>query len=302
MIEIVEVAPRDGFQSVGPFISTEQKIAIVAGLYAAGLRRMEVTSFVSPAALPQMADAADVLAAASALPGLDAQVLVPTVRHATRALEAGSRHLSFVLSVSEAHNRNNVRRAPTESGQDYAQVVSMCAPDAPMRLNLATAFDCPFVGPVDPANTLELLEQLLAARTNVEVALCDTTGRVAPGKVASLFKACMARYPDVAAWAFHGHDTFGMGAANAYAAYEAGVRIFDAAAAGLGGCPFAPGATGNTATEDLVYMFDGMGVDTGVDLQSLISVAETICTLEGAKVGGRCREAIEATRKRAACA
>jgi len=291
-VQIVEVGPRDGFQSIGPLIPTDRKIAIIEVLHAAGVTRVEATSFVSPKALPQLADAAEIVAAVEMLPGLDAQVLVPTVRHAERALAAGSRHLSAVLSVSERHNMGNVRRTPMESAADYAQMVALMPQDCKMRLNLATAFDCPHEGRVESKNTLALLEILVGATTEVEIALCDTTGRADPVQVGNLFSTAMDRFPGVSGWAFHGHDTYGLGAANALAAWNAGVRVFDAAVAGLGGCPFAPGATGNVASEDLVWMFENMGVGTGIDLDALVKVACDVCDLPGAQIGGRVRDAI----------
>jgi len=297
-VQIVEVGPRDGFQSVGPLIPTDRKVAVVTALYEAGLRRMEATSFVSTSAVPQLADAEVVLAAAQSLPGLDPQVLIPTVRQAERALKAGARHLGFVLSVSEAHNRSNVRRSPQASVQDYRDILNLMPEGTRMRLNVATAFDCPFGGPVPPEKTLALLDALLEERRDIEVALCDTTGRVTPGHVASLFAAAMARFADVRAWAFHGHDTYGMGAANALAAWNAGVRVFDSSIAGLGGCPFAPGATGNVATEDLIYLFDGLGADSGVSMDALIAVAREVTAIDGAQVGGRVRDAFAARKCR----
>ncbi|BBD98420.1 hydroxymethylglutaryl-CoA lyase [Sphingobium amiense] len=295
-VEIVEVGPRDGFQSVGPFIPTPTKIAIVESLYASGVRRMETTSFVSTSALPQLADAPDIVAASARLEGLDSQVLVPTARHAQRALEAGARHLSAVLSVSERHNMGNVRRTPMESAADYAQMVAAMPADCTMRLNIATAFDCPHVGRTEQDAVLALLEPLVAATADVEIALCDTTGRADPAQVRALFGAVRTCFPQVRGWAFHGHDTYGLGAANVLAAWDAGVRVFDAAAAGLGGCPFAPGATGNVATEDLVWMFDHMGVETGIDMDRLIDAALKVAALPGAQIGGRVRDAIGARR------
>lgn len=292
--EIVEVGPRDGFQSVGPFIPTPAKIGIIEGLHAAGLRRMETTSFVSASALPQMADAPDIVAATARLNGLDAQVLVPTARHAERALAAGARHLSAVLSVSERHNRGNVRRTPMESVADYAQMVAAMPAGVSMRLNLATSFDCPHIGRVDRDEVLAILEPLVAASSDVEIALCDTTGRADPLQVRGLFAAVQDHFPEVRSWAFHGHDTYGLGAANVMAAWDAGVRVFDAAVAGLGGCPFAPGATGNVATEDLVWMFEAMGVETGIDLAKLVDAAVDVAMLPGAQVGGRVRQALGA--------
>lgn len=297
-VEIVEVGPRDGFQSVGPIIPTKRKIDIITALHAAGVRRMEATSFVSTSAVPQLADAAEVLGAAQALPGLDPQVLVPTIRQAERALAAGARHLGFVLSVSEAHNQSNVRRSPSASAQDYLQILSLIPEGTRIRLNVATAFDCPYDGPVASDKTLNLLEVLLGGSHDIEVALCDTTGRVTPAAVSSLFAMSTTRFPDVRAWAFHGHDTYGMGAANALAAWDAGVRVFDASVAGLGGCPFAPGATGNVATEDLIYMFDGMDVESGIAIDALLTVSREVSALDGAQVGGRVRDAFAARKCR----
>lgn len=294
-VEIVEVGLRDGFQSVGPFIPTDLKISILKGLHRAGIRRVEATSFVSPTALPQLADAAEVLAAARALPGMNAQVLTPTARYAERALAAGADHLAFVLSVSEPHNISNVRRSPQESVGEYARIAAMLPVGARLRLNLATAFDCPYAGPVSPDDTLNLLAQLIAIAPDAEIALCDTTGRVTPDKVEQLFSRARAQFPEVAAWAFHGHDTYGMGAANVLAAWKAGITIMDSSVAGLGGCPFAPGATGNVATEDLIWMFDGMGVASGIDLALLNRVAGDVADLPGGQTGGRVREAVSAS-------
>lgn len=293
-VQICEVGPRDGFQSVGPVIPTASKIAILNGLYAAGLRRIEVTSFVSPSAVPQLADAVEIVAAAHALPGLEEQVLVPTARHAERAIAAGARQIAFVLSVSERHNRSNVRRSPAESTDEYRRIVAMLPAQTNLRLNLATAFDCPYDGRIEPSVTLDLLDSLIEAAPHAEIALCDTTGRVTPDHVSGLFAEVFKRFPQVGGWAFHAHDTFGLGAANTLAAWNAGVRIFDASIAGLGGCPFAPGATGNVATEDLVWMFEGMGIATNIDLAALVAVADRVTGIPGAQTGGRVRDALRA--------
>ena len=207
-VEIVEVGPRDGYQGIGPFIPTGVKIRLLEGLAAAGLRRIEIGSFVSATALPQMRDTPEVLAACRRLPGVDAQVLVPSERRGRDAVQAGARRLVFVLSVSEAHNRNNVRRHPLESAQEYERLLAALPPGVGMRLDLATAFDCPFTGRVPEEATLALLDRLVPLRPDAEVCLCDTTGRVAPDHVAGLFARAMARFPGVAAWAFHGHDTY----------------------------------------------------------------------------------------------
>ena len=161
-----------------------------------------------------------------------------------------------------------------------------------VRINLATAFDCPFDGRMPVGPVIELLGRLAALRPDVEICLCDTTGRATPDHVAQLSAAAMACFPRVAAWAYHAHDTYGLGPATTYAAYRAGLRVFDAAAGGLGGCPFAPGATGNVATEDVVWMFERMGIGTGVDLDALLPVAQDAAALPGASAGGRARNAL----------
>ena len=295
-VEIVEVAPRDGFQPIGPWIPTATKIDYLRRLSAAGLRRIEIGSFVSPAAIPQLRDAAEVVAAAAAIPGLRPQVLVPTARRAAEAVAAGARFLVYVLSTSEAHNRSNVRRSVAESADDYARMLEALPPDVELRINLATAFDCPFDGRMPVGPVLALIERLAARRPDVEICLCDTTGRATPDHVNELAAAAMACCPAVAAWAYHAHDTYGMGLATTYAAWTAGIRVFDAAAGGLGGCPFAPGATGNVATEDVAWMFERMGVATGVDLAALLPVAADAAALPGASAGGRARTALAASR------
>lgn len=301
-VTLVEVGPRDGFQPIEPLIPTARKVAFVEQLHAAGIRRIEATAFVSDVAVPQLADAAEVLAAAQALPGMDVQVLVPNRRHAERALAAGARHLAFVLSVSEKHNRNNVRRAPMESVEEYARIVEMLPAGTAMRLNVATAFDCPFDGPIAPEATFALLDALVDLFPSAEICPCDTTGRVSPDRVSGLLLAARERYRDVRSWAYHGHDTYGLGLANVMAAWQAGVTVIDSSFAGLGGCPFAPGATGNVATEDVAWMFEAMGVATGINMDLLILAAREGAALPGANAGGRVREAVTAAACRAGAA
>ncbi|MFZ2994853.1 hydroxymethylglutaryl-CoA lyase [Sphingobium sp.] len=299
---LVEVGPRDGFQSVGPFIPTAAKIEIIDALYQAGVRRMEATSFVSEAALPQLADAAEIVSASSDWPELDMQVLVPNTRHAKRAIDAGAKHLSIVVSASERHNLGNIKRTPLESVDGFQEIVEMAPAGTRMRINIATAFDCPFIGAVDPEVVLDITGRMIAIAPDAEVALCDTTGRADPSQVAALFEQAMSRFSPERGWAFHAHDTYGLGAANALAAWNVGVRVFDASVAGLGGCPFAPGATGNVATEDLMWMFSRMGVLEGIDATRLLASAHSICELPGAQVGGRVRVAEQGRAKRRAAA
>ena len=294
-VTIVEVGPRDGYQGIGPFIPTETKIALLGRLYESGLRRIEIGSFVSATALPQMRDTAEVLAAAARCwPDLRAQVLVPSERRGRDAVAAGARRLVFVLSVSEAHNRNNVRRSPAESADEYARLLDAVGPEIAIRLDLATCFDCPFEGRIAEERVLALLDRLVPLRPDAEICLCDTTGKADPAHVASLFAQAMHRFPQVETWALHAHDTYGLGLANVHAAFREGVRVFDASFAGLGGCPFAPGATGNVATEDVAWMFARMGVATGVDLARLRPVALEGAAIPGGVAGGRVRAALAA--------
>lgn len=290
-VSIVEVGPRDGFQAIDAFIPTPTKIDMIARLHAAGVRRVEATAFVSGKAVPQMADATEILSTSRGLPDMDVQVLTPNLRYAEKAVAAGADHIAYVLSVSEKHNLNNVRRLPANSAAEYATLTKAIGAQIKVRLNVATAFDCPFDGEVAADQTLALLEQLVAHRGDAEIALCDTTGRVTPDRVRRLFERAMDQFPMISRWAFHGHDTYGLGVANVLAAYDAGVRVFDASFAGLGGCPFAPGATGNVATEDVVWTFERMGVPTDIDLAGLLAVARDGAELPDACAGGRVRNA-----------
>ncbi len=294
---LIEVAPRDGFQPIGPFIPTEAKIGFVREAHAAGLHRIEIGSFVNPKAVPQLSDTGDVLRGTAGLPGLDPQILVPNARGVDLALQAGATHLVYVISASDAHNRSNVRRDTDVSIEEYGAVMRGLPAGTRVRLNLATAFDCPFDGRMDEAFVLERLGRMLDHRADVEVGLCDTTGRADPAHVASLSGACLRRWSDAGTTVvFHGHDTYGLGLANIAAAWGAGITGFDTAFAGLGGCPFAPGATGNTATEDAAWMFRRMGVETGVDLVALMPLALRAAALPGAQPGGRVRAAMTASR------
>jgi hydroxymethylglutaryl-CoA lyase len=289
---IVEVGPRDGFQPIAAVIPTATKVDFVRRLYDAGIRRMEVTAFVSNRSVPQLADAADVLRAAQQLQGLAAQVLVPNARYCEKALAAGARDIAFVLSASEKHNINNVRRTPHESVGEYARIIEALPAGVPVRVNLATAFDCPFDGAVAADEVIALLDQLLCVRADVEVALCDTTGRATPDRVRNLFARAMSTFTDGPRWAFHGHDTYGLGVANVLAACAAGVQIFDSSIGGLGGCPFAPGATGNVATEDVIWSLEAMGTSTAIDIAALLPIALDASRISGASPGGRVRDAL----------
>lgn len=287
-VTVWEVAPRDGFQPVGPFIPTATKIAAIRALAEAGLTRQEVSSFVSPRAIPQLSDAAEVLAAAKSIPGMRACVLAPNRKGVELALAHGAHRIGLFMSVTEGHNRANVNRSVAESFAELSALVAEIGDRAEIRFNLSCSFHCPFEGVVPEAQALALVARVAALRPGIEIGVADTTGNAAPDQVGRVFAAAIAAHPG-ARFAFHGHDTYGMGLANVAAAHAAGVRVFDAAAGGIGGCPFAPGATGNIATEDLCWLFRRMGVTTGIDLPKLLMAADTISAIPGVTPGGRVR-------------
>lgn len=294
-LQLVEVGPRDGFQVILPFIPTETKIAICRGLIASGVQRLEIGAFVSPTAIPQMRDIREVLAALrNDKAKVELCALVPNRRGAEDALAAGLDALVYVASASESHNRNNVRRPVAESMAEMIACLNELRPAGRFRFNLATAFHCPFEGPTPHAAVLAMIEAVLAVRTDAEIALCDTTGYAAPQDVTALTEAVRKRFGVGVQLAYHGHDTYGFGLASTLAAWDAGIDVIDAAVAGLGGCPFAPGAMGNMATEDLVYAFQRLGIATGIDIAKLNAIANACAGLPGANFGGHLRNVARA--------
>jgi hydroxymethylglutaryl-CoA lyase len=296
---ISDVAPRDGLQSIGPFVPTATKIAILRALHEAGVRRMEIGSFVSPKAVPQMADTAEVLKAALALPGLESTVLAPNRKGFELAKAAGAHRVGLFMSVTESHNKANVNRTRAESFADLAGIVrDATAAGMKVRFNLSCCFHCPFEGVVPEHDALDWVERAVALDPWMEVAIADTTGNAAPDQVSRVIGHAVKawRAPDGAnRIAFHGHDTYGMGVANVAAAWDAGCDVIDSAAGGLGGCPFAPGATGNVATEDVAWLFRRMGVETGLDWSKLLAAADLAAAVPGGTPGGRMR-AVPAAR------
>ncbi|RAI58393.1 hydroxymethylglutaryl-CoA lyase [Roseicella frigidaeris] len=286
-VELSEVAPRDGLQSIGPFVPTETKIALVRACYEAGLRRMEVGSFVSPRAVPQMADTGAVLQAAKQLAGLECTVLVPNRRGFEAAINAGADRLGLFMSVTESHNKANLNRSREESFADLAAIVRETPKGTKIRFNLSCTFHCPFEGVVPVEEAIAFTGRVAALDPEMEIALADTTGNASPDQVRQVFAHALKTWPNP--FAFHGHDTYGMGVANVTAAWEAGCRIFDAASGGIGGCPFAPGATGNVAMEDVVWLFRRMGVETGTDWPKLLVAADLAAAVPGATPGGAMR-------------
>lgn len=286
-VTLSEVSPRDGLQPIKAWVPTETKIALVRALHAAGVARMEVGSFVSPRAIPQMADTAEVLQAAKQLDGLECTVLVPNRRGFDAAVQAGADRLGFFMSVTESHNKANLNRTRMESFAELVKLVHETPRGTRIRFNLSCAFHCPFEGVVPEAEALDWVERAQSLDADMEVAIADTTGNAAPDQVRRVFTHAIGSWGN--RFAFHGHDTYGMGLANMLAAWEAGCRVFDAGAGGIGGCPYAPGATGNTAMEDAVWMFARMGMPTGLDWQKLLAAADMAAAIPGAMPGGRVR-------------
>ena len=274
-----EVGLRDGLQSIAEILPTEQKIAWLEAEHAAGVREIEVSSFVPPKLLPQLADAEVVVRHALALPGLTVSALIPNLRGAERGLALGVHEMNFVLSVSEGHNRANVRRTTAESIEDFRRVVALCHTAPAERrprvaCGLATAFGCTIEGAVDEDRVRDIAVEVAEAGADA-IILADTVGYGQPTAVERAFRRVIA---DVAPLTVtgHFHDTRGLGLANVLAALNAGARAFDASLGGLGGCPYAPGATGNIVTEDLAFMLEAMGFDTGIDIEQLIALRELV--------------------------
>ena len=290
---ISEVGPRDGLQSVKTTMATAHKLAWINALYAAGLSEIEVTSFVPARLLPQLADAAEVVRHALTLNGLTVLVLVPNLRGAQAAIEAGAHKLTIPVSASAVHSLANVRKSPEEMLQEVRNIVAYrneVAPQVHIEAGIATAFGCTLQGAVSEDDVLWLAESVIAAGAD-ESGLSDTTGMANPGQVRRLFKRMFAALGDKVG-AAHMHNTRGLGLANCLAAYDVGVRGFDSSLAGLGGCPHAPGASGNVVTEDLVFMFEAMGIRTGVNLQKLFAAREPLRTgLPGETLHGMTPEA-----------
>jgi hydroxymethylglutaryl-CoA lyase len=276
-----EVGLRDGLQIHPTFMPTESKIAWIEAEAAAGVREIEVTSYVPPKLIPQFADAEEVTRRALAIPGLTVTALIPNSRGAERGLSLGVHKLNFVMSVSKTHNLKNVRREREESVADFARIVELVKAQPEGRRprivgGLSTALGCSFEGRIPVADVVKYA-LLLAEAGADEIMVADTVGYADPAQVRAVFKAVMAEIGTLPIGA-HFHDTRGTGLANVATARECGVRSFDASLAGLGGCPFAPGATGNIVMDDLCFMLDSMGLTTGVDLQKLLGVREIVRT------------------------
>ena len=287
-VVIREVGLRDGLQSIARIVPTARKLEWIGAAYAAGQREIEVGSFVPPRLLPQLADTDALVAFARSLPDLCVSVLVPNLKGAERAIASGANVMLLPLSASHAHSLANLRKTPDEVVQEIARI--RAARDAAgstcvLEVGISTAFGCTIQGRVEPAEVLRLVAAALDAGAD-RVGLADTVGYADPLMVRRLFEQCGAVAGERLSCG-HFHDTRGLGMANVYAAWEAGIRRFDACLGGIGGCPHAPGASGNVATEDVAYLFASMGVPTGLDFDALIALRAKVATwLDGETLHG----------------
>lgn len=273
-VHITEICPRDGLQSIEQWIPTEDKLQVIDALLATGVKQIEATSFVSPKAIPQMADAMAVAQyAIEKAPEADVIALVPNVKGAELAAKAGLQHINYVISASIEHNLANIRRTH-EASLEELQQIRAAFPMLRVTLSLATSFGCPFLGAVPVTKIQEIIHAVQDCGIE-QVTLCDTIGVATPKQVDILLATLRQTFPTLD-FGMHMHDTHGLALANTLVGLQHGITRFETAAAGLGGCPFAPGATGNSATEDLVNMLERMGIATGLDLERYIEVAKTV--------------------------
>jgi hydroxymethylglutaryl-CoA lyase len=294
-ISLREVGPRDGLQNEDP-VPTAAKIELVDALSRTGVRRIEAVSFVHPKAIPQMADADEVWANIARDPAIRYSALVPNLRGAQRALENGCREIEVVVSASETHNRANVNRSTEESLDEIAQVIALAHDaEASCHVTVSTAWGCPYEGDVPVARVLQVAKRAVADGAD-GLSYGDTTGMATPTRVTELVGETRMALPDVPL-NLHFHNTRGTGLANVLAALQLGVADFDASVGGLGGCPYAPGASGNVASEELVHMVEDMGVDTGVDLEALIEVARSAERIVGRELPSQVLRAGPRTRR-----
>jgi len=271
-IEICEVGPRDGFQSVCDYIPLETKLSVIERIIEAGVNSIQITSFVSPKAIPQMKDAVELAKIClGKYPLADFSALVPNLFGANLAAETGLKKISYVVSLSESHNQANIRRSHKESFEELGKIISGL-PKMEICLDLATAFGCPFEGKKTPADGVDFLRPYIDLGITT-VNLCDTIGVANPAQVRETIASLNETYPDLVLH-IHIHDTRNMGMVNTLAAIESGINTVQSTLGGLGGCPFAPGASGNLATEDLVHMLFEMGFETGIDEQKIIAAAK----------------------------
>lgn len=274
-VHILEVGPRDGFQAEKAWIPTDKKIDIVNALSRTGIPEIQVTSFVHPRAIPQLADAEEVMARMDRIEGVEYRALVPNMKGLQRAIPHRPDRVNFMMSASESHNRSNANRSIDDSLADFEAMATL-AKDAGIGPvgGMACSLGCPFEGKV-PVAQLERITRRYLEMGITEIGIADTVGVADPLHTYNVCAHMVDKFPDVK-WHLHLHNTRDMALANALAAMQAGITILEGAVGGMGGCPYAPGATGNIATEDLVNMLHEMGIETGIDLDALIAVARTL--------------------------
>jgi hydroxymethylglutaryl-CoA lyase len=294
-VRLVEVGPRDGLQNEPHTVPTAVKLELIERLVAAGLRDIEVTSFVSPRWVPQMADQAEVMNGLQRRAGVNYPVLTPNLKGFEAAVAAGATEVAVFASASEGFSQKNINCSIDESIDRFVPVVEAAGRrGVRVRGYVSCTTECPYDGPTDPARAARVAARLHALGC-YEVSVADTLGTATPTAVLRMLEAVSAAVP-VERLAGHFHDTYGMAIANVHASYGFGLRVFDSAVAGLGGCPYAKGATGNVATEDVVYLLQGMGVDTGVDLDRLVACGQWISAALGRPNGSRVGRAMMARR------
>lgn len=281
-VRVVEVGPRDGLQNEKATIPTAQKIQFINMLAEAGLPVVEATSFVSPRAIPQLGDASEVMSGITRLPTTDYPVLVPNIKGMQRALAAGVRSIAVFTAASESFTRHNINATIAESLENFRPVIALARQEhIPVRGYISTVFGCPYEGAVSPHKVLEVAQELLEMGI-VEISLGDTIGVATPNQVIDVLSLLEEQgHIPIERIAVHFHDTRGTALANVLMALQMGVSIIDSSVGGLGGCPYAPGAAGNLATEDLLYMLHGMDIHTGVDLDKVVAATSFIAPLLG---------------------
>ena len=291
MITVREVGTRDGIQSLGAFIDTPRKVELLEALADTGLRRIEATSFVNPRAVPQMADAAEVMARVRRRTGVSYEALVPNIRGAEDALAAGVDAILVVVTASEAFNQKNVRMSVDASLAQFAQIKRLAEARGVSSVGaIGTAFGCPYEGDIPESRLFGVVERFIEMGFS-ELMLADTTGMANPAQIERTVSRVLQRWGDRVGFGLHLHNTRGMGLANVVAGLRAGVTTFDASVAGIGGCPFAPQAAGNISTEDTVHMLHEMGMATGIDLERLITVARLAQEILGRELPGQVMKA-----------
>ena len=279
-IYIQEVVTRDGFQAESVFVPTEQKIALINRLSRAGYAKIEVSSFTSPKAIPMLADAEAVMRGIERVPGVEYTALIPNLKGAERALSVGVDEFNLVMSVSEAHNQANLKMSCQDSFKGLSTVINLAhANNTAVNISLSTSFGCPMSGMTSLMELMDWVDRFAAVGVR-GITVCDTTGMANPAQVQSVCDAVQAKYPKLQL-TLHFHNTRGMGLANALAAVNSGIDRFDSSLGGLGGCPYAPGATGNICTEELVHMLDLMGFNTNMQIDTLLACSKDLQSLIG---------------------